>query len=312
MVSDKVTVGFANTLIKNIIRDKYLLILIFPVVLYFFIFCYVPMYGVIIAFKDFNISKGILGSPWIGFKYFSDFFSSIYCFRLIRNTLMISLYNLAWGFPIPIIFALMLNEVRNRWFKRVVQTVSYLPHFVSIVVVVGMMVNFLAPGDGIVNISLKHFFGLEPIAFFNESKWFRFLYIGSDVWQNFGWNSIIYFAALAGISPELYESAVIDGANRWKQLWHITMPSISNTIVILMVLNMGFLMSVGFEKIILMYNPSTYEVADVISTYVYRRGILNTDFSFGAAVGLFNSVVNMGLLLGANAIGKRVSDISLF
>ena len=301
----------ASSLMKKIIRDKYLLILVAPVVVYYFIFQYIPMYGALIAFKDFSPGKGILESPWVGFKWFNEFFESVYFFRLIKNTLLLSIYSLIFGFPVPIVFALLLNEVKNEKFKRTVQTISYLPHFISLVVVVGIMVNFLSPTDGIVNIILKRM-DIEPVDFMGDAKWFRTIYIGSGIWQHFGWGSIIYLAALSSIDLQLYEASRIDGANRWQQMLNVTLPGIAPTVVMMLILNLGGLMNVGFEKIILMYNPSTYEVADVISTYVYRRGLLGAQYSFGAAVGLFNAVINFLFLYTFNKISDKITGIGLW
>jgi len=300
-----------KTLKRQFEWNKYLLLLALPGVIYFIIFHYIPMYGVTIAFKDYSPRFGILGSPWIGFRFFQQFFNSIYFGRLVRNTLLLNIYNLLWGFPAPIILALILNEFRKSFFKSFVQTVSYLPHFVSTVVVVGIMLNFLSPNDGLLNRLLTGY-GFPQVNLMSDIRWFRTLYVGSGIWQTCGWNSIIYLAALSGINPELYESAEIDGAGRWKQMVYITLPSILPTIMILFILNMGRLMSVGFEKILLMYSPATYEVADVISTFVYRRGILDNQFSFGSAVGLFNSVVNVMLLVITNHVSKRVNDTALW
>jgi putative aldouronate transport system permease protein len=298
-------------LLKHIRRDKYLLLMIVPVVVYYVIFHYIPMYGITIAFKNYSVSKGILGSEWLGFKWFEQFFHSFFFLRILKNTLLISIYGLIFGFWVPIAFALMLNELKDGAFKRFAQTVSYLPHFISVVVVVGMMVMFLSPSNGIVN-QLLNQFGLESINFFNDTSWFRPLYVGSDIWQSFGWNSIIYLAAITGINSQLYEAARCDGANRWQQMIHVTLPGIKPTIVILLILSVGNIMNVGFEKILLMYNPSTYEVSDVISTYVYRRGILAADYSYGAAVGLFNSVINFILLLSVNFLSRKVNQVSLW
>lgn len=298
-------------LMKKAIRDKYLLLMIAPVAVYYIIFHYIPMYGIIIAFKDFAVSKGVLGSEWVGLKWFQEFFNSFFFFRILKNTLLISLYGLLFGFWVPILFALMINELKDGFFKRFAQTVSYLPHFISVVVVVGMMVMFLSPTNGIINLALNQF-GIESISFFNDTNWFRTLYIGSDIWQSFGWNSIIYLAAMSGINTQLYEAARCDGATRWQQMLYVTIPGIRATIVILLILSVGNMMNVGFEKILLMYNPSTYEVSDVISTYVYRRGILAGDYSYGAAVGLFNSTVNFILLISVNYISRRVNETSLW
>lgn len=296
---------------RNIRRDKYLIIMIAPVIIYYIVFHYGPMYGAIIAFKDYNPGVGIFNSPWVGFKWFKQFFESFYFWRLIRNAVLLSTYGIIFGFPVPILFALLLNEAKDGFFKRSVQTVSYLPHFISLVVVVGMMVNFLSPVDGIVNMFLKNL-GKEPINFMGDPRWFRFLYISSGIWQGFGWSSIVYLAAISAIDPTLYDAAKVDGANRWQQMINITIPGIMPTIIILLILNIGNILSVGFEKIILMYQPMTYEVADVISTYVYRRGILGGDYSFSAAVGLFNSIINFTLLIIVNRISKKITEISLW
>jgi ABC-type polysaccharide transport system, permease component len=298
-------------LLKVIIRDKFLLLLIIPVVIYFIIFQYIPMYGVVIAFKDFSPVKGILGSPWIGFKWFEDFFNSIYFGRIIRNTLLINFYNLIWGFPVPIIFALLLNELKNGFFRRTIQTVSYLPHFVTTVIIVGFLSNFLNPNDGIVNLMLKEFFGFSK-NFMADPSWFRTLYVSSEIWQQFGWNSIMFIAALTTIDQGLYESAKIEGANRWQQMRYISIPGIVPTITVLLIFSIAALLSIGFEKVILMYNPLTYETADVISTYVYRKGIVEAHYEFGAAVGIFNSIISLILLVTANAASKKLTEASIW
>ena len=295
---------------KDLKRNKYIYIMALPVVIYYIIFHYGPMYGVQIAFKDFSLTEGIWGSQWIGFKHFLDFFKGFYFWRLIRNTFLINIYELLLAFPAPIILALLLNELRKMWFKRIVQTISYLPHFISVVVVVGMLVDFTTQ-DGLINQFLI-LFGIEPISFLQKPEWFRTLYIGSGIWQSIGWGSIIYLAAMSNINSELYEAAKIDGANRFKQALHVTIPGIAPIIIILLILQIGSMMSVGFEKIILMYNPLTYDTADVISTYVYRKGILEANFSFSAAVGLFNAVINLTLLVLANRISAKVSETSLW
>jgi putative aldouronate transport system permease protein len=302
--------GLLNQLRRNISRDRYLLLIIVIPVIYFIVFQYLPMYGLIIAFKDFRPLSGILGSPWAGFKHFEQFFHSVYLWRLLKNTVLLSIYSLIWGFPIPIIFALLVNELRDRFYKKFVQTVSYLPHFISVVVVTGMLVTFLAQ-DGVVNMVLSKF-GIDPIVFLNESGLFRSIYVSSGVWQSFGWGSIIYLAAMAGINPQLYEAAAMDGAKRWHRIRHITLPGIMPTIIILLILNVGSMLEIGFEKVILLYNPTTYVTADIIQTYVYRRGILSADFSYGAAIGLINNVINLCILVIANTISRRVSDTSLW
>lgn len=287
------------------------MLLIFPVLLYYLIFHYIPMYGVLISFKKFEPLKGILGSPWVGFEYFRYFFDSIYFWRLLKNTILLSLYSLLWGFPVPLCFALLLNELKEGLFKKSVQTISYLPHFISIVVVVGMVLNFTTLQGGIVN-QVLGWFGVQPINFMSEPGWFRTIYISSSIWQSFGWSSIIYLAAISGIDPQLYEAAEIDGANRWQKMWRISLPCLLPTIIILLILSIGQLMDVGFEKIILLYNPTLYETADVIATFVYRQGILNADYSYSTAIGLFNNVINLILLISVNQLSRKVSETSLW
>lgn len=291
-------------------KYKYIYIMLIPVLLYYIVFCYIPMYGVTIAFKNFIPSKGILRSPWVGFQHFKSFFESYYFWRLIKNTLGINIYSLVVGFPAPIILALLLNEVRNAHYKRIVQTVSYLPHFVSIVIISGMILQFTSR-NGLIN-QILSLFGLEKIPFMLRPEWFWTVYVFSGIWQNAGWNSIIYLAALSNIPTEIYEASEIDGANRWRQAIYITIPGISPTIIILLILNIGSLMSVGFEKIILLYNPSIYETADVISSFVYRKGIIEADFSYSAAVGLFNSIINFMLLISSNYMSRKISETSLW
>src|SRR5260221_3755690 len=292
-------------------RNKYLYLMLLPVVLYYLIFHYIPMYGSVIAFQDFNPAKGIAGSPWVGLENFTHFFQSYYFGRLIRNTLVISSLDLVLGFPAPIILALLLNELRWGPFRRLVQTITYMPHFISIVVIVGMMVDFTAK-EGLFNTLLTQSVGGEPILFMQKPELFPFVYVLSGIWQNIGWGSIIYLAAITTIEPTLYEAALVDAANHFKQIWNITLPGIMPTIIILLILRMGSMMTVGFEKILLMYNPLTMETADVISTYVYRKGILEADFGYSAAVGLFNSVINFTLLTLANRFSRRVGDTSLW
>lgn len=282
----------------------------FPLV-YMIIFCYLPMYGVQIAFRDFNPFVGIWESPWVGFKHFTDFFSSIYFGRLIRNTLVISLLHLGIGFPAAIIMALMINEINNHRFKRVVQTIAYLPHFISSVVVAGLVLSILATRTGIIN-QLIAALGFEEITFMTKAPLFPFILVGADVWQGTGWGSIIYLATITSIDPALYEAAVVDGASRWKQMKYITLPSIMPTIIIMFILRVGSIFTVGFQKILLMYNPQIYERADVIGTYVYRRGLMGLEYSFGSAVDLFNTVLNLIMLLVFNKLSKVVTKTSLW
>ena len=292
-------------------RDRMLWALVLPGLIFFIIFSYVPMGGVLIAFEDYRPAKGIFGSNWVGFRYFLDFFRSPYFGRLMRNTILISVYGLLWGFPIPILFALFLNELKNGPFKKLVQTVSYLPHFISVVVLVGMVQSFLNPYDGIVNTMIKALGG-TPINFLSEQSWFRTIYVASGIWQDFGYNSIIYLSAISAVDPQLYEAARIDGAKRIQIMFRITLPCILPTAIIMLILNFGGIMNVGFEKVNLLYSPATYETADVISTYVYRRGVLDAQFSFSTAVGLFNSVINLTLMFLVNKISRRVSEVSLW
>ena len=302
--------AWGRLLVKDLRRNRYVYLMLAPVLAYYLLFHYGPMYGAQIAFKDFGPGQGIWRSPWVGLDHFKSFFSGFYFGRLMRNTLLINLLDLALGFPAPIILALLLNEVRRSAFKRAVQTITYMPHFISLVVVVGMLVDFLAR-DGLIN-NVLGAFGLPATPFLQRPEWFRILYVGSGIWQHVGWGSIIYLAALANIDPTLYEAAMVDGAGRFRQILHITLPGLAPTVIILLILRLGALMSVGFEKIILMYNSLTYETADVISTYVYRRGILEMNFGFSTAVGLFNSVINFALLVLANSVSRRISETSLW
>ena len=300
-----------NRLAKTLFQDRYLWLLAVPAVVYYILFHYLPMYGLLIAFKDFSPFLGILRSPWVGFVWFEQFFTSIHFVRTVRNTLLLNFYGFFFNFTVPIIFALLLNEVHNSLFRRWVQTISYIPHFVSIVVVVGLINAMFNTENGLVNTVLGRL-GMEPVPFLILPGWFRPLYIGSDIWQHFGWRAIIYLAALTAIDQEQYDAAWVDGANRWQQLRFITLPGIAPTIIILMILYVGQMMSVGFEKILLMYGPGTYETADVISTFVYRRGIAGGDYSFAAAAGLFNSVINLGLILLVNRMSRQFTGTSLW
>ena len=298
-------------LFKQIRKNWDLYLLILPVIVYFVIFEYYPMYGVVIAFKDFIATKGILGSPWVGFKHFERFFDSYYFWRLIKNTLGIGIYELLVGFPIPILLALLIHEVRSSFFKRFVQTVTYAPHFLSTVVVVGMLFLFLSPQTGFVN-RLLELVGFKPISFMTEPGWFKTIYVLSGVWQQMGWSSIVYLAALSAVDPQLHEAARVDGANRLQRIWHINVPGILPTIVILLILNVGRLLSVGFEKVFLMQNPLNMQASDVIATHVYRSGILGAQYSYSAAVGLFNSVAIFVMLVIVNYIARKINETSLW
>ena len=295
------------------LKNKALYVMLIPGLLNLLLFKYLPMWGIIISFQQFHPARGIAGSRWVGLKHFIDFFNDPYCYRIIRNTLVLGVYVIIFSFPAPIVFALLLNEIRNMKFKRISQTISYMPYFLSIVVVIGLVRDMTAVSDGVINWIIGALGG-DKIAFFMEPGWFRPLYIISGIWQGVGFGSIIYLAAIAGINPELYESAIIDGANRFSQVWHITLPSILPTIMILFILRVGGILATDFQKILLMYSPFTYETADVISTYIYRVGIesVGSNFSYAAAVGLFSAVISLIFLVVANRIAKSVSDYSLW
>lgn len=296
---------------KVVQRNKYYFLMVLPALITVAIFCYIPMYGILIAFQDYKMGAGFLDGPFVGLKHFKEFFDSVYFSRTLRNTFLLGIYSLIWGFPVPLIFALFINEVNNRHVKKVVQTVSYFPHFISVVVLVGMLKNFLDPNNGIVNTVIKHFGG-NPIGFTNDSAWFRSLYVGSGIWQGFGWSSIIILSALTAIDVSMYESAELDGASRMQRMWYITLPNLLPTLVIIMIMNLGSVMNASLEKVLLMYNPSIWDVSDVIQTFVYRKGILEGAQSFGTAVGLFNSLINITLLVLSNKLSKKITGSSLW
>ncbi|MDF2659922.1 MAG: carbohydrate transporter rane protein 1, family [Paenibacillus sp.] len=287
----------------------YYLIFAIPFV-YFILFCYVPMFGIVIGFKNYSVFDGIWGSPWVGLKHFREFLSDPYFYKLIRNTLLIGLYHILFSFPAPIVLALLLNELRHRLFKKFVQTVSYMPHFLSTVVVCGIIVNFVSH-DGLIN-QARELIGFERVQFLMLPEWFRTIYISSEIWQSVGWGSIIYLAALTGVDPQLYEAAKMDGANRWKQMWHVTIPGIAPTIIVMLLFNIGAIMSVSFEKVLLLSNGANFETSDIIATYVYRRGLVSSDFSYATAVGLFNSVIAVLFLSIGNYASRKVSETSLW
>lgn len=298
-------------LIRDLKRNRTAYLMAVPAVILLLVFSYAPMYGILIAFKKYKPALGILGSPWIGFTHFETFFRSAHFLKLVRNTVCISLYSMAVEFPLPIVLALILNEVRAPKFKRTVQTITYMPYFISTVVICGILKQFLAY-DGTLNAILKHLFGMEPVIFLNEARYFRSIIVWSNVWQGVGWNSIIYMAAIAGIDMQLYEAARIDGCGRFRQALYVTLPGIAPTIVILLILTMGSLFAVATDKILLLYTPLTYETGDVIGTYVYRKGIRGGDYSFSTAVGLAQTVVNFTLLIVVNNVSKRISEVSLW
>ena len=291
--------------------NKKMYLLFIPILVYYLIFCYAPMYGAIIAFKNFSPVKGILGSDWVGIAHFKSFFTSPDFGKLMFNTLNISLNTLIWGFPAPIVLAILLNEVKNIKLKKTIQTVSYMPHFISLVVVCGMIKMFVAD-SGAITKALVALGVTESQSLLGVKEYFVPIYVISSIWQEIGWSSIIYLAALAGINQELYEAAWIDGAGRFRQMVHVTLPGLAPTIVVLLILRMGSVMTTGFEKIILLYNPLTYDTADVIASYVYRRGLVESNFSYSSAVGLFNSVINFALIIAANKISRVVNNSSLW
>lgn len=295
---------------KDWMRNKSLYIMVLPVLIFFILFHYKPMYGAIIAFKDYTPALGIAESPWVGLENFLRFFSSVYFGRLIRNTILLSVYSLIFGFPAPIILALLLNEVRSKKFKGLTQTVTYLPHFISMIVVTGMLVDF-SMTSGLFN-DIIELFGGERSPLLQNPDLYRTIYVASGIWQEAGWGSIIYLSALSGVDSQLYEAAQIDGAGKWKQLLNVTLPGIMPTIVIMFILKMGTLMNMGYEKTILLYNPATYETADIISSYIYRIGLLDQDWSYSTAIGLFNSVINFALLLITNKLARKCGETSLW
>ena len=290
-------------------RNWELYLFVVPALIYLLLYCYYPMYGVQIAFKNFRVTKGIAGSEWVGLEHFRKFFSNPSCRALIKNTLVISLYSLVVGFPLPIIFALTLNEVAPGRYKKLVQTVSYAPHFISTVVLVGMLNVFLSE-SGIIN-QLLSILGLRSVPFLSDAGMFRHIYVWSHIWQRTGYNSVIYIAALAGVSPELHEAAIVDGANKLQRILHIDLPAILPTAIILLIMSTGNMLSLGFEKVYLMQNDLNLGVSEIISTYVYKIGLLNAQYSYSTAIGLFNNVINLVILLTVNKVADKVSGTSL-
>lgn len=299
-----------NKLVKNYRQNPLLYWMLAPVLLYVLIFNYVPMFGLVISFQDYSLTRGVMGSKWIGLKNFEDFFSSMYFGRTLGNTLILSGLDLLVCFPAPIILALMLNEVSCLRFKKTIQTVSYMPHFISMVVVAGLIKEFCS-STGVVA-QFVQLLGGTPQSYISQPQYFRAIFTVSQVWQTIGFNSIVFLAALSGIDMQLYEAAKIDGAGRLRQLWHVTLPGIIPTIIIMLILRCGAIMNVNFEKVLLLYSPSTYATADVISTYVYRAGIIKQKIGYSTAVGLFNSVVSLMLVLGANYLSNKFTDSGLF
>lgn len=303
--------GLKRLIPRSIRKNWDLYLLILPVVIYFVLLKYLPMYGIQIAFKDFSPMKGIWSSPWVGFKHFIRFFNNYQFEALIKNTLGISIYSLIFAFPIPIIFALFLNEIKSKYFKKSVQFITFAPHFLSTVVVVGMVISFLSPNSGIIN-NIIVAFGGEPIYFMTEPSMFKGIYITSGIWQNLGFDAVIYIAALSGVDVQLYEAAAIDGANKFQRLIYITIPALIPTATIMLIRQFGSVMDIGFEKVFLMQNDLNRSSSSVISTYVYEMGITGSQFSFSAAVGLFNALINFVLIIVVNRIAKKIGDTSLW
>lgn len=299
-----------NRLKKNFVRYRYIYLLLLPVVVYYAVFCYGPMSGIVIAFQNFKPALGVSGSKWVGWKHFADFLTGPYAWRLIRNTLMINILQIIFAFPVPIIVALLINEINCKGYKKAVQTISYMPHFISLVVMCGLLVNFCR-SDGIFNDFLS-LFGFERRNLLAEANLFRPIYVLSGIWQEAGWGSIIYLATLSTVDVGLYEAATIDGANRFQRMLHVSFPGLLPIIIVQLIMRVGNILTTGFEKVFLLYSPLTYDTADIISTYIYRQGLELSNYSYGTAVGLFNSVVNLIILVMANYISRMVTEESLW
>ncbi len=311
MVIQKKKESLGIRLWKNMKKNWILYVMIAPVAVYYIVFAYTPMYGILLAFKNYKVKLGILGSPWVGLDHFQRFFSAYNFKQLIGNTVGISVYSLIIGFPIPIVFALMLNYLTHHKLKKIVQMVSYAPYFISTVVICGMITIFMAPDTGILNV-LRGFFGLESVNFLARPEWFKSIYVWTGVWQGMGWSSIIYISALAGVDYEMHEAAIVDGATKIQRMIHVDLPSIKPTILMLLILQMGSIMNVGFEKVYLLQNTLNKSAASVIATYVYEVGLINSDYGYSTAVGLFNSLINLALVVAANQLSKRFAGESLF
>ncbi len=304
------TKPFGVRLREDFARNRVLYLMVLPVVIFYILFAYLPMYGITIAFQDFNPALGYFKSPWVGWENFKSFFGSVYFWRILRNTLHISLASIIFGFPAPILLALLINEVNSKAFMKSVQTITYLPHFISLVVVCGIIRDFTSTG-GVVTQMIAKVTG-DNTSMLMKPQAFVPLYVVSEIWQGIGWGSIIYIAALSGIDTQLYEAASLDGCGRLRKVIHVSIPGILPTIVIMLILRMGSVLNVGYEKIILLYNPSIYETADVISSFTYRKGLQEFEWSYGSAVGLFNSIVNVFFLLGTNYMSSKLTQSSLW
>lgn len=295
---------------KNILKHWEFYLLLLPGILLTIVYKYIPMYGVQIAFRDFNPVDGFFGSPWVGLKWFDKFFTNYRSVRMIKNTVLLSVYSLLWSFPIPIILSLFVNQVRQKRFQRFVQTIMYAPHFISVMILCGMLRIFLSPYGGLINIIAQAFGSPEAVNFIDQAKNFRTIYISSGIWQDAGWGMIIYLATLSSVDMSLHEAAKVDGANAWKRMWHIDIPTLIPIIVIQLIMSFGSLMSVGFDKAFLLQTNLNKETSEIIATYVYEQGMLKAMYSFSTAVGLFNTAVNLVLLTVVSKISKKVSDIS--
>lgn len=296
---------------RRVKRKRVLYLMLLPGMLLLLIFHYIPMWGVLIAFKDYRVLKGILASDWVGLKHFRAFFGGRMFSSVVLNTLILNCYSLIFAFPLPLVFALMLNEVRVDWFKKGVQTITYMPHFISTVVIVGMMKELLSPTNGIVNQFLMRM-GHEPIYFFGKAGYFRSLYIISGAWAGTGWGSIVYLAAITAVDVSLYEAATIDGASRLQKIWHVTLPCIRSTFMVMLILRLGQMLGSDSEKVLLMQTSGNRSVSELLSTYIYNRGVLNSEYSYSTAVGLFNSAVSFLLILVANTLSRRLTEESLW
>lgn len=296
---------------QRVFQDRYLLLLFLPCFLYYVFFKYVPLWGILISFKDFKPFVGFLDSEWVGLQHYINFFTNPDAWRTIRNTLFLGVLSLVWCFPFPVIFALALNEVTRTKFKKFVQTISYMPHFLSAVVVCGMLVSFLSPVRGIINIIINTFGG-ETINFLSNPAWFRTIYVASEVWQTLGWGAIVYLAAISNVDPQYYEAAKLDGASRFRQIYSITLPCIAPTVATMLILRVGSVLEVGLEKVMLLYSPAIYETSDILATYVYRQGMVSGNMSYASAIGLFSSIINLILLVTANYFSKKFSGTGLY
>ena len=298
-------------IVMHLKKEWQLYLMLAPTIIWFLVFLYKPMYGLQIAFKDYSVFKGISASPWVGLEHFYTLFENDQFLRAIRNTLMISGATLIFGFPIPIILALMFNEIINPKFKKTAQTIVYLPHFISAVIIAGIVITAFAPSTGVINLVLNAL-GYDSVYFLTKPEWFRTIFIGTGIWQEAGFGSIVFLAAISGISPSLYESAVVDGASRFQMMYKITIPCILPTILIMLIIKIGNILEIGFEMIIMLYQPATYETADVISTFIYRQGLQAAQYDLAAAAGLFNAVIAFLLVITANTLSKRISKTSLW